>query len=99
MAHYEVLGLEIGASAAEIKAAYHQAALKHHPDKSADAESQQSFQAVQAAWQVPPRAEALSRSCWLPAACAAPTPVLRRPRCCATPPAGPRTTGSCSRRR
>jgi curved DNA-binding protein CbpA len=50
--HYDVLGLSPDATLGDIKAAYHQAALKHHPDKSSDPRSQQLFDAVQNAWQV-----------------------------------------------
>ncbi len=59
---YEVLGLPLGASKADIKAAFRKLALKWHPDKN------------QGAWAAPPGADAGSccaaRSCcvgWVPA--------------------------------
>jgi curved DNA-binding protein CbpA len=50
--HYDVLVLSTDASLSEIKAAYHQAVLKYHPDKSSEPTTQQMFDAVQTAWQV-----------------------------------------------
>ena len=47
---YEVLGVAVGASAADIRRAYQQAALKHHPDRGgADCEL---FRRAQQAWEV-----------------------------------------------
>lgn len=47
--HYQVLGLEPGASPAEVKSAYRRAARDSHPDRGGDAEE---FRAVVAAYQV-----------------------------------------------
>jgi len=49
MTHYEILGLEKNASAADIKSAYRKLASKHHPDKGGDAEK---FKEVQNAYDV-----------------------------------------------
>ena len=51
--YYEVLGLTKQASRAEIKRAYRQSALKHHPDKNAgSAEATEQFKMVIQAYQV-----------------------------------------------
>mmetsp|Transcript_39782 Transcript_39782/g.88420 ORF Transcript_39782/g.88420 Transcript_39782/m.88420 type:complete len:131 (+) Transcript_39782:110-502(+) len=51
--HYQVLCVEATATPHEIKAAYHQAVLKHHPDKAGnDDSSDADFQRVQTAWEV-----------------------------------------------
>ena len=53
-----VLGARADASAAELKKAYHKAALRWHPDKhaaadgAARAEAEVRFREVQAAWEV-----------------------------------------------
>ena len=44
---YEVLGLDKGASEADIKKAYRKLAMKHHPDKGGDPEQ---FKKIQAAY-------------------------------------------------
>ena len=55
---YELLGARADASAAELKKAYHKAALRWHPDKhaaadgAARAEAEVRFREVQAAWVV-----------------------------------------------
>ena len=55
---YELLGARADASAAELKKAYHKAALRWHPDKhaaadgAARAEAEVRFREVQAAWEV-----------------------------------------------
>lgn len=47
--HYDVLGVAPGASAAEVRAAYRQAARRHHPDRRGDADA---MARVNEAWQV-----------------------------------------------
>ena len=51
---YDILGVQSTASAAEVKAAYHTAALRVHPDKSnsLDAAAAVTFEQVQKAWEV-----------------------------------------------
>lgn len=49
MTHYEILGVQKNASAADIKSAYRKLASKHHPDKGGDAEK---FKEVQSAYDV-----------------------------------------------
>ena len=56
--YYEVLGVSKDASPEDIKAAYRQAALHLHPDKTHGASSSlpaddSAFSRLQAAWQVP----------------------------------------------
>jgi molecular chaperone DnaJ len=51
--YYEVLGLKREASADEIKKAYRQLALKHHPDKNpGDAEAEKKFKEAAEAYEV-----------------------------------------------
>jgi hypothetical protein len=51
--YYEVLGLTKQASRAEIKRAYHQLALQHHPDKNAgSAEATEQFKMLVQAYEV-----------------------------------------------
>lgn len=56
--HYEVLGIAPGASTAEVRAAYHRLARRHHPDfhagASADdqARSRRRMQEINEAWRV-----------------------------------------------
>jgi curved DNA-binding protein CbpA len=53
--YYDVLGVKSNASDVEIKAAYHKAALKYHPDKAAEAkkdEAKVKFQAINEAKEV-----------------------------------------------
>jgi DnaJ-class molecular chaperone len=49
MDHYQTLGVNRGATADEIKAAYRKLASRHHPDKGG---SKEQFQAIQAAYTV-----------------------------------------------
>lgn len=50
---YEVLGVERGASAAEIKSAYRKLAVKYHPDKTGnDPESEARFKEISHAYEV-----------------------------------------------
>ncbi|KAF1962352.1 hypothetical protein CC80DRAFT_159800 [Byssothecium circinans] len=52
---YEVLGITSGASKAEIKKAYHKAALSHHPDKVAEderVEAEVRFKAAKQAYEI-----------------------------------------------
>ena len=45
--YYEVLGLEKGASADDIKKAYRKAAMKYHPDRNpGDKEAEEKFKAA-----------------------------------------------------
>jgi molecular chaperone DnaJ len=51
--HYQVLGLERGATAAEIKAAYRKLALEHHPDRNpGDRVAEDRFKEVSLAYAV-----------------------------------------------
>jgi len=50
--YYKVLGLERGASLAEIKKAFRSLALKYHPDKSKDPNAIHKFRAVAEAYEV-----------------------------------------------
>ncbi|EGB13079.1 hypothetical protein AURANDRAFT_9099, partial [Aureococcus anophagefferens] len=59
---YEALGVDPGASDAQIKKAYYKKALKCHPDKHpGDAQKQKEFQAVSSAYQVLSEPEARRR--------------------------------------
>lgn len=50
--HYEVLGLDQQATAEQVKAAYQRLVLTLHPDKAGQ-DSQEQFQLLQQAYQVP----------------------------------------------
>lgn len=51
MTPYEVLGIDAGADAGEIKAAYRKLAMKHHPDRNGDSEeSKERFMEIQSAY-------------------------------------------------
>lgn len=53
MDYYEILGIARTASAEEIKKAYRQAALKHHPDKnSGDVEAEKKFKLAAEAYEI-----------------------------------------------
>lgn len=49
---YQVLGVSSEASPEEIKKAYRALAVKYHPDKSTDPESNQRFQEISSAYQI-----------------------------------------------
>lgn len=50
--HYGALGIKTAADSKEIKKAYYQMSLKHHPDHSPGKEAAEKFQAVSAAYDV-----------------------------------------------
>ncbi|UUM19913.1 MULTISPECIES: molecular chaperone DnaJ [unclassified Mycoplasma] len=50
--YYEVLGVSKGASAQEIKSAYRKLAMKYHPDKSKEADSEKKMQEINEAYEV-----------------------------------------------
>ncbi len=50
--YYQILGLEKGASADEIKKAYRKLALKWHPDKNKSAEAEKRFKEINQAYEV-----------------------------------------------
>lgn len=65
MTHYETLGLALGSSAADIKAAYRRLALELHPDRNPAPEAAERFSAVAAAYEVlgdPERRQAYDRA-------------------------------------
>jgi molecular chaperone DnaJ len=50
---YEILGLQRGASAEEIKKSYRRLAMEHHPDRNAhDAEAEQRFREINEAYEI-----------------------------------------------
>src|SRR5688572_25682724 len=49
--YYSALGVERGASAAEIKKAYRRLAQKYHPDVSKEADAEARFKEIAEAWQ------------------------------------------------
>ena len=51
--YYEILGISKGASAAEIKKAYRQKAIEHHPDKNpGDHEAEDKFKKAAEAYEI-----------------------------------------------
>lgn len=50
--YYEVLGIQKGASDAEIKKAYRQMAKKYHPDVNKDADAEEKFKEINEAYEV-----------------------------------------------
>lgn len=50
--YYDILGVEKGASAAELKAAYRKQALEWHPDRNKSAEATQKFKEINEAYEV-----------------------------------------------
>jgi len=49
---YDVLGVDPGAPEDEIKKAYRKLALKYHPDRNKDAESDGKFKKINEAWSI-----------------------------------------------
>ncbi len=50
--YYEVLGLQRGASEADVKKAYRRLAMKHHPDRNPDPASEERFKEASEAYEV-----------------------------------------------
>ena len=50
--YYDVLGLERGASAEDIKGAYLRLAMKYHPDRNKDKDAEERFKEVKEAYEV-----------------------------------------------
>ncbi|MBU0586503.1 molecular chaperone DnaJ [Candidatus Micrarchaeota archaeon] len=50
--YYDILGVKKSASKAEIKKAYRELALKHHPDRNSDKESEEKFKKISEAYAV-----------------------------------------------
>ena len=51
--YYEILGVEKGASEADVKKAFRRVAMKHHPDRNPDnKESEEKFKEAQEAYEV-----------------------------------------------
>ncbi|MEL6847064.1 MAG: DnaJ domain-containing protein, partial [Bacteroidota bacterium] len=59
--YYELLGISQEATAEEIKSAYREKALEHHPDQNPDADSHKAFVALHEAYRVLNDAQARSR--------------------------------------
>lgn len=52
MEHYQTLGLRRSCSRNEIKRAYHELALKYHPDKNKDPKAWEKFKSVDKAYKI-----------------------------------------------
>ena len=50
--YYDILGVEKGATAEQIKSAYRRMAMKYHPDRNSDPEAQETFKKINAAYEV-----------------------------------------------
>ena len=77
--HYDVLGVEPGASLEEIQRAYRLLALRHHPDVAPDAD-QSTMATINGAWSVlsdPARRRAYDQALGRPEAPARPAPPPR----------------------
>ena len=60
--YYRVLGLEPGATDAEIKARYRKLAVSCHPDRSSEPEAMQKFEAINEAYHVLCRTRSAARA-------------------------------------
>jgi curved DNA-binding protein CbpA len=96
--HYEVLGLRMDCSAAEIRAAYRKLALRYHPDQSSSPASTEKFLRIGEAYQClidPSRRAAYDRLIRMDSGKAAPPPKARP----TPPPSAPRAATKVQRER